>query len=54
MLQTANGGGVSEFSRRDYVSIRVGRIAVICQDEFGDPKITAANGSSDSKPFLLG
>src|SRR5208282_4060930 len=29
----------------------VGRLAVICQDEFGDPKITAANDSSDSKPF---
>src|SRR5690349_16996663 len=27
----------------------VGRLAVICQDEFGDPKITAANDSSDSK-----
>ncbi len=23
----------------------VGRLAVICQDEFGDPKITAANDS---------
>jgi len=32
----------------------VGRIAVICQDEFGDPKITAANDSSDSKPLWLG
>ena len=30
----------------------VGRLAVICQDEFGDPKITAANDSSDSKPLL--
>src|SRR5262249_34266060 len=30
----------------------VGRLAVICQDEFGDPKITAANNSSDSKPFF--
>jgi hypothetical protein len=27
---------------------------VICQDEFGDPKIVAANDSSDSKPFLPG
>src|ERR1700735_4548221 len=27
----------------------VGRLAVICQYEFGDPKITAANDSSDSK-----
>ena len=26
-----------------------GRLAVICQDEFGDPKITATNDSSDSK-----
>jgi len=30
------------------------RLAVVCQDEFGDPKITAANDSSDSKPLLLG
>src|SRR6202046_155026 len=30
----------------------VGRLAVICQDEFGDPKITAANNSADSKPLL--
>src|SRR5271170_7902752 len=30
----------------------IGRLAVICQDEFGDPKITAANDSSDSKPFV--
>src|ERR1700722_14970588 len=30
----------------------VGGPAVICQDEFGDPKITAANNSSDGKPFL--
>src|SRR6202050_3260404 len=29
----------------------VGWLAVICQDEFGDPKITAANDSSDSKPL---
>src|SRR5271170_7642518 len=27
----------------------VGRLAVICQDEFGDPKITATDNSSDSK-----
>jgi hypothetical protein len=27
---------------------RVGRLPVICQDEFGDPKITAANDSSDT------
>src|SRR5580700_9910969 len=32
----------------------VGRLAVICQDEFGDPKITAANDSSDSKPLVIG
>ena len=32
----------------------VGRLAVICQDVFGDPKITAANDSSDSKPFFVG
>ncbi len=30
----------------------VGRIVVICQDEFGDPKITAANDSPDSKPLF--
>src|SRR6202167_33766 len=30
----------------------VGRLAVICQDKFGDPEITAANDSSDSKPLL--
>jgi hypothetical protein len=30
----------------------VGRLAVICQGEFGDPKITAANDSSDSKPLF--
>src|SRR5713226_9229798 len=30
----------------------VGRLAVICQDEFGDPKIAAANHSSDSKPLF--
>src|ERR1700693_5782306 len=31
----------------------VGRLAVICQDEFGDPEITAANDSSDSKPLFV-
>src|SRR6201993_4607542 len=31
---------------------RVGRLAVICQDEFGDPKITPANDSPDSKPLI--
>jgi hypothetical protein len=31
---------------------RVGRLAVICQDEFGDPKITAANDSLDSKSLF--
>src|SRR5580704_17380053 len=30
----------------------IGRLAVICQDEFGDPKITAANDPSDSKPLF--
>jgi hypothetical protein len=30
----------------------VGRLAVICQDEFGDPKMTTANDSSDSKPLF--
>jgi hypothetical protein len=30
----------------------VGRLAVICQDEFGDPKITAANDSPDGKPLV--
>src|SRR5580698_5717132 len=29
----------------------VRRLAVISQNEFGDPKITAANDSSDSKPL---
>src|ERR1700688_2530315 len=29
----------------------VGRLVVVCQDEFGDPKITAAN-DSDSKPLF--
>jgi hypothetical protein len=31
----------------------IGSFAVICQDEFGDPKITAANDSSDSKPLSV-
>src|SRR5277367_312604 len=31
----------------------VGRLAIICQDEFGDPKIAAANDSPDSKPLLV-
>jgi hypothetical protein len=30
----------------------VGRLAVIGQDEFGDPKITRANNSSDGKPLF--
>src|SRR5271170_670996 len=30
----------------------VGWLSVICQDEFGDPKITATNDSSDSKPLV--
>ena len=30
----------------------VGRLAVICQDEFGDPKRTGANDSSDRKPLF--
>src|SRR6202453_4099116 len=30
----------------------VGWLAVICQDEFGDPKITAANDSLDRKPLF--
>src|SRR5450755_296167 len=29
-----------------------GRLVVICQDEFGDPKITAANDSPDTKPLF--
>jgi hypothetical protein len=33
---------------------RVGRLAVICQDKFGDPKITAANDSSIVNRFLFG
>src|SRR5580692_6834144 len=32
---------------------RVRRLAVIGQDQFGHPKITAANDSSDSKPLLV-
>src|SRR3954466_14368111 len=36
---------VPEFHDADGVR----RLAVICQDEFGYPKITAANDSSDSK-----
>src|ERR1700687_4462149 len=31
----------------------VGRLAVISQDEFGDPKITAANDSPDRKPLFV-
>ena len=30
----------------------VGRLTVICQDELGDPKITAANDSLDSKSLF--
>src|SRR4029077_16049975 len=30
----------------------VGRLAVICQDEFADPKRTGANDSSDRKPLF--
>ena len=30
----------------------VGGLAVICQDEFGHPKITAAHDSSDDKPLF--
>ena len=30
----------------------VGRLAVVCQDEFGDPKLTTANDSSDRKPLF--
>ncbi|MGC2265889.1 MAG: hypothetical protein WA608_03780, partial [Candidatus Acidiferrales bacterium] len=30
----------------------VGRLAVIGQDEFGDPKLTAANDSPDGKPLV--
>jgi len=30
----------------------VGRLAVICQDELGDPTLTAANDSSDSKSLV--
>src|ERR1700741_263533 len=30
----------------------VGRLAVIRQDEFGDPKLTASNDSSDRKPLV--
>jgi hypothetical protein len=38
------------FARELHDAHRVGRLAGICQHEFGDPKITAANDSSDSKP----
>src|SRR5271157_2671874 len=31
----------------------VGRIAVVGQDEFGDPKIAAANDSPDRKPLFV-
>jgi hypothetical protein len=31
----------------------VERLAVVCPDEFGDPKITAANDSSDSEPLFV-
>ena len=31
----------------------IGRLAVIGQDEFGDPKITAANDSADRKPLFV-
>src|ERR1035438_1430980 len=31
----------------------VGRLAVIAQDEFGDPKIAAAKDSSDRKPLFV-
>src|ERR1700748_3729637 len=31
----------------------IGWLAVICQDELGDPKITAANDSSDRKPLFI-
>src|SRR5271155_4005363 len=31
----------------------VGRLAIIGQDELGDPKITAANDSSDCKPLFV-
>ena len=30
----------------------VGRLTVVCQDEFGDPKLTVANDSSDRKPLF--
>ena len=31
----------------------VGRLGVVYQDEFGDPEITAANDSPDSKPLFI-
>src|SRR5271156_3355827 len=31
----------------------VGRLGVIRQDEFGDPKLTSANDSSDRKPLFV-
>ena len=30
----------------------VGRLVIICQDEFGDPKITTADDASDRKPLV--
>src|SRR5450432_212044 len=30
----------------------VGGLAVICQNEFGDPEFTGANDSSDSEPLF--
>src|SRR5215469_4141207 len=32
----------------------VRRLAVVCQDEFGDLNLTAANDSSDRKPRCVG
>src|SRR5271157_3126949 len=31
----------------------VGRLAVVCQDEFGDPKLAAANDSPNRKPLFV-
>ena len=35
-----------------YTHLDVYKRQVICYDQFGDPKITAANDSSDSKPLF--
>src|SRR5215469_11049095 len=31
----------------------IGRLAIVCQDEFSDPKLTAASNSTDRKPLFV-